>query len=252
MCLIAFAVDTHPKYKLILAANRDEFYERPTKVADFWSDHTEILGGRDVRANGTWMAVNRAGRFSAVTNFRDLKNINPNAKSRGELPVNFLLENVSSHEYLEGIHREAKEYNGFNLLIYENGKVFHYSNYEGKINELESGIYGLSNALLDTPWPKVKRLKQQFQQVIGGDFSHEDLLSLLVDPELAADEELPDTGVGHDMEKMLSAICIKSDNYGTCCSSILTISDEGELKFTERSYAVGNREAGEVSYQFQV
>ncbi|MEQ9231481.1 MAG: NRDE family protein, partial [Cyclobacteriaceae bacterium] len=208
--------------------------------------------GRDVRANGTWMAVNKAGRFSAVTNFRDLKNINPNAKSRGELPVNFLLENVSSHEYLGGIHKEAKAYNGFNLLTYENGKVFHYSNYEGKINELESGIYGLSNALLDTPWPKVKRLKQQFQRVIGGDFSHEDLLSLLVDPALASDEELPDTGVGHDMEKMLSAICIKSENYGTCCSTVLTISNEGELKFTERSYAVGNREVGEVSYQLQI
>lgn len=252
MCLIVFAVDSHPHYKLILAANRDEFYERPTKVADFWEDHPSILGGRDVRASGTWMAINRAGKFSAVTNYRDLQNINPEAKSRGELPVNFLMGEHSAETYLKQLHQEADEYNGFNLLTYDGGEVCHYSNYEGKVNRLSSGIYGLSNALLDTAWPKVEKLKKRFSEIISTDVNHEALLDLLVDPSLADDDQLPDTGVGYDMEKMLSAICIKSEKYGTCCSTILTISTQGEIKFTERSYPVGGRKEGQVSFTLKV
>lgn len=249
MCLIVFAFDAHPKYSLILAANRDEFYARPTLVADYWRDNPNILGGRDQKAGGTWMALHKHGRFAAVTNYRDLKNIRDDARSRGDLPVNFLSGNQSPQEYLSDMHAEAGEYNGFNLLTYDGSRMGHYSNYEGKVNVLEPGIYGLSNALLNTPWPKVEKLKSEFSKVIADDFAHDDLLNLLTDSTRADDAQLPDTGVGFDLEKMLSAICIKSENYGTCCSTVLTIEKSGKVEFTERTYPVGNRVEGQVTFE---
>ena len=252
MCLIAFAVNAHPDYKLILAANRDEFFKRPTTPAHYWPDHPEILGGRDEEAGGTWMAISKSGRFSAVTNYRDLSNIKNDAISRGELPVNFLLQQVSPENYLKQVHEVADLYNGFNLLTWANDQMCHYSNYENKVNVLKPGIYGLSNALLDTPWPKVCKLKDRFSERIKGDFSHASLLELLTDHSLAEDDELPDTGVGKEWEKMLSAINIRSEKYGTCCSTIVTISSGGFVEFTEKTYPVGNRKEGTVSYEFKI
>ena len=130
--------------------------------------------------------------------------------------------------------------------------MHHFSNYEGKVNTLETGIHGVSNALLDTPWPKVEKLKNDFSGMISSQFNHESLLELLRNDDTAPDNQLPDTGVGHDLEKMLSPICIKSEKYGTCCSTVLTISNDGEVKFTERSFPVGNRKDGTVSFNFQV
>lgn len=252
MCLIAFAVDAHPDFKLILAANRDEFYKRPTSPAHFWEDHAELLGGRDEEAGGTWMAISKSGRFSAVTNYRDLTNLQDDAISRGELPVNFLLQSVSPEQYLKQVDEISDAYNGFNLLCWAEGKMCHYSNYEKKINRISPGIYGLSNALLDTSWPKVTKLKDGFSAMIKETVAHEDLLTLLQDDAMAADDQLPDTGVGKELEKMLSAICIKSENYGTCCSTIVTISNEGKVKFTEWTYPVGKRTEGKVSFEFQI
>jgi len=252
MCLIVFAVNAHPDYRLILAANRDEFYERPTSVAGYWEDHPTILGGRDLRAKGTWMAVSKSGQFGAITNYRDLQNIRKEAKSRGDLPVNYLLNSESAQEYLTGLSANAGDYNGFNLLLFDGTSMHHFSNYEGKINSLESGIHGVSNALLDTSWPKVDKLKEEFSQVIASDFSPDELLKLLQDETLAEDNKLPDTGVGHDLEKMLSAIHIKSEKYGTCCSTVLTISNNGKVQFTERSFSVGDRKEGTVSFNFNV
>lgn len=246
MCLIAFAFKSHPEYDLIVAANRDEFYARPTETAHFWPDFPEILGGRDLKAQGTWMGVSTSGRFAAVTNYRDLKSIREDAKSRGNLPVDFLLDQVDLNAYFAGVQTEAPEYNGFNLIAYENGNMLHFSNYEGTVNHLKPGIYGLSNALLDTPWPKLKRIKNRFTKAIQGEFSHQDLLALLSDGQTAPDDELPDTGVGYEFEKMLSAICIRSENYGTCCSTVLTVSKSGQIEFTEQSLPVGDRKAGSV------
>ena len=251
MCLIAFAVNAHPDYKLILAANRDEFYARPTSVADYWRDQPSILGGRDLQANGTWMAVNEKGQFGAVTNFRDLKNIRKDARSRGDLVVNYLKNPEAAEGYLTRLTKNAEEYNGFNLLLFDGRKMRHFSNYEGKTNSMESGIFSVSNALLNTPWPKVEKLKKDFSEMISTSFDHQSLLGLLEDDATADDDQLPDTGIGHDLEKMLSAICIKSEKYGTCCSTVLTISNDGNVKFTERSFPVGNRKAGTVSFNFQ-
>ena len=251
MCLIVFAINKHPDYSLILAANRDEFYARPTSPAMFWPETPAILGGRDKQAGGTWMAMHQDGRMAAVTNYRDLSNLKSDARSRGELPVNFLTGNVQADSFLSELDQEAENYNGFNLLLYEAGSMFHYSNYENKINKLDSGIYGLSNALLDTDWPKVRRLKRAFSKVIDGDFSHDDLMSILQNSELADDDQLPNTGVPKPMEKMLSAIRIQSENYGTCSSSVLTISKHGDVMFTEQTHPVGERTEGKVSFKFR-
>jgi uncharacterized protein with NRDE domain len=251
MCLIVFAVNKHPDYPLILAANRDEFYKRPTAATNFWQDVPSILGGRDLQAGGTWMALHRDGRMAAVTNYRDLSNLKADARSRGELPINYLEGTLDAQEYLSTLDKVSSQYNGFNALIYEAGSMFHYSNYEGKINRIDQDIHGLSNALLDTEWPKVQRLKEDFAKIIEGPFDQEDLFSILANKELAADALLPDTGVPHDLEKMLSAICIQSENYGTCSSSILTISKDGNVAFTERTFAVGDRKKGTVSFTFK-
>lgn len=251
MCLIVFAFETHPNYKLILAANRDEFYERPTTVADWWEDLPSILGGRDLKAKGTWMGMSSDGRFAAVTNYRDLSNIREDAKSRGDLPVDFLKGSQSSIDYGEEIAKEGKRYNGFNLLTLDE-EMIHVSNYENKVNRLGAGIYGLSNALLDTPWPKVERAKSFFRDKIEGDFTLKELLDVMDDSVVAQDEQLPATGLPIEMERAVSAMHIQTPNYGTCCSTVITIDYEGQVEFVERSFPVGDREDGMVSYSFKI
>ncbi|MEO1255043.1 MAG: NRDE family protein, partial [Bacteroidota bacterium] len=149
MCLITFAYKAHPKYKFILAANRDEFYARPTAVAHWWEDHTDILGGRDLQARGTWMAIYKNGRFAAVTNYRDIKNIKSDALTRGDLPVNFMLSDYKPTDYSREVFGNGSKYNGFNLITLDEEMV-HVSNYDKQVNALDAGVYGLSNALLDT------------------------------------------------------------------------------------------------------
>jgi uncharacterized protein with NRDE domain len=250
MCLIVFAYKSHPDYKLILAANRDEFYDRPTEVAKWWEDHPHILGGRDLKAKGTWMGVDKRGRFSAVTNFRDFSNVREEAKSRGDLPVDFLKNGTSASAYLSNVLKEADQYNGFNLLTMDEEMV-HVSNHENKVNVLNEGVFGLSNALLDTPWPKVEKAKAAFNHTINNHFQMKDLLGVMQDSSIAADEQLPQTGLPIEMERAVSAMCIRTPNYGTCCSTAITIDYDGNVQFLEKSYHVGDREAGEVSYTFQ-
>ncbi len=252
MCLIVFAWDVHPKYKLILAANRDEFYHRPTAPLGYWEEYPEILGGRDLEAGGSWMAVDTKGKFAAVTNYRDLKNIKKDATSRGEIPTNFLTQEISPKAYLEGIDIKASDYNGFNALIGDQQELFHYSNYENKINTIQPGIYGLSNALLDTPWPKVERAKAKFSNIIHNDWMTPELIKMMEDDTLARDEQLPDTGVSYDLEKGLSPMCIRMENYGTRCTTVITMDREGEINFTERSFPVGERKDETIEHSIQL
>ncbi len=251
MCLIVFAYKTHPDYKLILAANRDEFYDRPTTAADWWDDHPSVLGGRDLKAKGTWMGVDKEGRFAAVTNYRDLANIREDARSRGDLPVDFLINGNSSKKYSEDVLKRAEEYNGFNLLALDDEMV-HLSNYENKVNLLEQGVYGLSNALLDTAWPKVERSKDRFQAKIKEEVQLEALIQLMQDEEVAPDDDLPQTGLPIDMERAVSAMCIRTPSYGTCCSTAITIDYEGNVEFMEKSYPVGERQEKTVNHSFKV
>lgn len=252
MCLIAFALNEHPKYPLIMVANRDEFFARPTTSAAYWEDHPEVLGGRDLKGGGTWMGITKSGRMAAVTNFRDPHNISDTAKTRGDLTKNFLTSELDAYAYMERVQAEAAAYNGFNLLLYERGKALHFSNYGESITTLDHGVYGLSNALLDTPWPKLVKLKSRLRDAISGEFEIGDLLELLLDPETAPDHELPSTGVPYEWEKAISSICIKTDTYGTCCSTIILIDHEGQVTFVERSFPVGAREDQKISFQFKM
>ncbi|MBC6425041.1 MAG: NRDE family protein [Ekhidna sp.] len=251
MCLITFAFNTHPEYRFILTANRDEFYARPTRPANWWEDHPEIFGGRDLLAMGTWMGINKNGRFAAVTNYRDIKNIKSDAKTRGDLPTDFLLSTDSPEAYALKVREKRDKYNGFNLIVLDEEMAYTGSHSEDSY-QLGFGIYGLSNALLDTPWPKVEKAKSAFECLIQKKFKLEDLISLIDDTETAADGLLPDTGLDYEREKALSAMCIRTPDYGTCCSTAIRIDYEGNVEFMEKSYSVGDRMENTVNCQFKI
>lgn len=237
MCLIFLTLNQHPTYKLIVAANRDEFYARKTSPAHFWGDYPHILGGRDLEASGTWMAMNKNGKISLVTNYRDPANINPNAPSRGQLVSDFLVNGDTPEKYLNRISQRATQYNGFNLLAGYPDALWYLSNYRQGIQKLESGVYGLSNHLLDTPWPKVHRGKEKFRKAITDSVVEpERLFELLYDEERAEDQLLPDTGIGLERERALSSMFIKTNGYGTRCSTVILVSHDNQVQFSERVY----------------
>jgi uncharacterized protein with NRDE domain len=237
MCLIVFAYKSHPKYKFIFAANRDEFYNRPTEQADYWKDYPELLAGKDLQAGGTWMGITKQGRFAAVTNFRDLKNIKEGAPSRGTLTLDFLTDNISAEEYYENIKSSLKDYNGFNLILGSFDELFYFSTHTEGIKKLEPGIYGLSNATLNTDWPKVKKSKDVLSILLNNDELHPwELLSLLNDTQKAKEEDLPDTGVGIEWEKILSPIFIQSPEYGTRCSTAVVVDMDNNVRLAEKTF----------------
>jgi len=237
MCLIFLSVNHHPKYKLIVAANRDEFYGRKTAPAHYWEDHPNIVGGRDLEAQGTWMAMTKTGRIGMVTNYRDLSNINPNAPSRGKLVSDFLLSDAPADEYLKDIHESAAEYNGFNLILGNQEGLSYYSNYQSKIIKLEAGFHGLSNHLLNTPWPKVERGKHMMIPFLQHQQVRPDLLfEILRDEKIAPDHQLPKTGLELERERALSAMFIKTPNYGSRCSTVILIDMDDNVNYVERVY----------------
>lgn len=264
MCLIVFRHDDHPDYSLILGANRDEFYERPTTPARFWREHPHVLAGRDERAGGTWMGVTRSGRWAAITNVRNPGSHDPTAPSRGRLVADFLEDEPDPRTYLEAREREADRYNGFNLLVGRPGEVWYLSNADGGRRRLPSGVHGLSNRVLNAPWPKVEAARERIRQIDPpapepvvpeddekppqpGDQRRPDdgsdpvgaLLDLLDDRTPFPDEALPDTGVGLDTERMLSPLFIDSDTYGTRSSTVLLIGRDGQVTFAEKTFRDG-------------
>lgn len=247
MCLIFIGLRNHPKYKLIVAANRDEFYERRTAPAAFWEDHPEILGGRDLEANGTWLGMTRSGRICMVTNFRDPRNIHANAPSRGKLVTDFLLDNTSGEKYLEKVLPHAKKYNGFSLIAGTVDSLYYFSNYKDGIILLNSGLFGLSNHLLETPWPKVEKGKTRIQELLKNSaIKVEDLYAVLSDEAISDDSSLPDTGVGLERERSLSAAFIRSPGYGTRSSTVILVDYSNQVAFHERTY---NHVESGFSYQ---
>lgn len=253
MCLIFLAVNHHPKYKLIVAANRDEFYKRKTAAANYWHDNPEILGGRDLEAQGTWMAMTKAGKIGMVTNYRDLSNINPSAPSRGQLVSEYLSNGAAPDEYLKDIHETASDYNGFNLVLGHSDRLYYYSNYQSKIVPLSNGFYGLSNHLLDTPWPKVSRGKQMLASVLQQDeIEPEVLFRILQDEEIAPDSELPKTGLELERERALSAMFIKTPNYGSRCSTVILIDRNDTVSYVERVYDLNTFEFSTAKFSWQI
>lgn len=253
MCLIFVAVDAHPEYRIVIAANRDEFYDRPSAPASFWPDAPQLLAGKDLRSGGTWLGVTRTGRMAAVTNYRDPESIRAEAPSRGKLVADFLLGRDRPVPYLKEISAKAHRYNGFNLLVGQNENFYYYSNRARGIRALGTGIHGLSNHLLDTPWPKVEKGKQALRALLTGEsICPEDLFHFLLDRTAAPDELLPDTGVGLEMERMLSPVFICSPGYGTRSSTVILLDRTGKVTFVEKSFPDGPEVPSVVEYSFML
>lgn len=228
MCLILFAYKVHPHYELIVAANRDEFYKRPTAPVHFWQDEPNILAGRDLEKMGTWMGVTRQGRFAALTNYRDPEEVTEGKRSRGEITLGALKHKGNMHDYLTALADRDSLYTGYNLIAGDSESLYYYSNLSKSIQKLGRGIYGLSNHLLNTEWPKVKIGKDGLRRIITeqeGDLP-EKLFSILGTSDRAPDHLLPNTGVSLELERLLSPLFIKSDNYGTRSSSVLLMSQQ--------------------------
>ncbi len=237
MCIVLFSYKNTPGYRLILAANRDEFLNRQTAPLAYWEDNSEILAGRDLERGGTWLGITASGKFGVLTNYREAGGRIPSKVSRGEILTHFFAGNGDCQEYLSHLSSNEHHYQGFNLLIGSGDALYYYSNRKGIPIELQPGIYGLSNHLLDTDWPKIERGKGLFRDVVtrGGALVDE-LFTVLGDREQPADEFLPNTGVGLEWERILSSIFITSPTYGTRSSAVVLIDNEGNTEFQERTY----------------
>ena len=249
MCLIAFRLNDHPKYALVMGSNRDETYSRPTQPAHFWEDAPTVLAGRDEKAGGTWMGVTRTGRWAAVTNVRDPGSRSDDAPSRGDLVTSFLQDDASPLEYVVTLEQDADRYNGFNLVVGRMDEAAYLSNYDDGARPIEPGVHGLSNHLLNTAWPKVERATRRLGEVTAGTADVEAILDLLDDRECYDDERLPDTGIGQEAEKALSPVFIETDGYGTRASTVLIITHDGHVTFVERTFEEGI-EAGTRRFDF--
>lgn len=237
MCLIVFSYKSHPHYDLIFAANRDEFYERPTRPAQFWDNHPDILAGKDLTAGGTWMGINKRGQFAALTNYRDPSIMRDNPPSRGQIVLDYLARQTPPEPFLQSLQSRAPSYMGFNVLTGTPRTLLHYSNVHKKITRVEPGIHGLSNHLLDTPWPKVQQSKQELEALIqDNNFNEDALFRILKNDQPAPENALPDTGIPEELEKQISPIFIKTDKYGTRSSTILLIDKKRNVTFEERRY----------------
>lgn len=244
MCLLLLSWKTHPKYPLILAGNRDEFYNRPTQPLHKWNQNPPIVAGRDLKSGGTWLGISVNGRFSAVTNFRDPSALRNEVRSRGELVTNFLTCSLPAVQSAEKIAENAGEYNGFNLIVGDGEKLWYLNETGQPISEIPPGTHVLSNARLNTPWPKALWSLKQFQILISSEEIVPELFfKLLLDSKTFPDSELPSTGVSVEMERSLSALFIRMPGYGTRSSALLTLDHEGQFSFTERTYNNGVTES---------
>ena len=254
MCLAVVALRAHPRYALVIAANRDEFHVRASAPAQWWDD--AWLAGRDLAAGGTWLGVTRAGRWALLTNVRDRTRHDPRAPSRGELVTRVLAASGSAAGVLGAIVGSGARHNGFNLLAGDTDDAYWGSNRERQARALAPGIHGLSNHRLDTPWPKVVRTKAAVAAwcAAGGEgaLEIEPLFRILGARQLAADGELPQTGIPLARERLLSAPFIVSDDYGTRSSTVLTLARGGEARFVERTFDPAGRAAGEVDFRFRI
>lgn len=249
MCLIVIAWKARDDLPLVVAANRDEWRERPAEPARWWSDHPEILAGRDLKAGGTWMGITRGGRFAAVTNFRDPSDKRSTARSRGELVTQFLLSSAAPAAFLSALAGRARDYNGFNLIVGDGRELWYFGSREGEARPIAPGVHGLSNHLLNEPWPKVVRGRLAMEEALRDRDPAPRLFAALSDAGGAPDEALPETGVGIAWERRLASALITGADYGTRASTVLTVSGEGRIAMEELTRAEDGAVAGRVQWQ---
>lgn len=261
MCLILFGWQSHPEFPLVIAANRDEFYARKTRPAAWWGQAVSLLAGRDEEAGGTWFGINRRGRVAMLTNVRSPTERNPHAPSRGGLVVSALQTDTPALPWAGQLPERAAAYNGFNLLVGDltpatraAPSVVYTSNRSGRPPQsLAPGVYGLSNAFLDTPWPKVTRSISRFATQLAARVDPDAFFDLMADRRLALDSELPSTGVALEWERVLSAIQIRALGYGTRTTTVLTVRRDGLVTFVERSFDTGQPDLfSDRRYEFMV
>ena len=242
MCLIVFAWQVVPGAPLIAAANRDEFYDRPAAAAGAWPENPKVFGGRDLQGGGSWMGITQEGpygaRFAALTNIRGPQERRTDAPSRGALVADYLAGDLSAEDYIGKIAKGSEAYNGFNLVLGDREKLYWYSNRGGDDarngKELAPGIYGISNSLLDEPWPKVVRTKAQFASLLCQGVPEDAFFEMLADTTRAPDMRLPDTGIELDLERVLSAVCIETIGYGTRTSTVVKLYNDAPAELHER------------------
>lgn len=244
MCLIVFAWRPGHALPLIVAANRDEFYARPSLPLAQWAESPQVYAGRDLEAGGTWLGIGADGRFAALTNIRD-PHQPPARKSRGELVSRFLAGSQPIDDYLADVNGRSIEYAGFNLLLGTRDALWHYNANQSAPTQLQAGVYGLSNAGLNTPWPKLLKARAALTEVLD-DPRPQALLALLNDPQTAAFADLPNTGVGLATESLLSSVFIASPSYGTRASTALIVHADGSRLMVERSFGPLGGRLGEV------
>lgn len=248
MCLIAFAWQVAER-PLLLLGNRDEFHPRPTRAAAFWSEegHPDLLAGKDLEAGGTWLGVTRGGRFAALTNIRSPQ-VRSKPLSRGKLVQDYLAGHMSPEDYMGTLTAELDQYAGFNLLAGDLQQLWFLNSDERHPRPLAPGVYGLSNASLNSPWPKLQALCAGLEQHLDAD--SEALLQLLKDSREYPDEQLPDSGVGLEWERRLSATFILGADYGTRACSLLRIEADGGITFIEQGFGPHGKELGESRWRF--
>lgn len=249
MCLVVCAWQQHPRYRLIIAANRDEQHARPAAAMQWWADQPQVLAGRDLQAGGTWLAVSRSGRFATVTNYREHQHDRPARQSRGKLVSEFVAGNDAPLAYSTALN--GSDFAGFSLLTATASSLCYTTNRADPPRELDAGIYGLSNATLDTPWPKLLRCRSALQDLIKRDaINPSALLSLLADTTPAAvkdfDDDLP-----VELARAVSAPFIRTDRYGTRCTSIVLVENSGDTLVVERRFDAGGRVTGEDQFRFE-
>ena len=254
MCLILLAWRVHPGFPLVFAGNRDEAYGRPSAPAGFWADDPGIFGGRDLEKGGTWLGISREGRIAAVTNYRDGVAKKSAPRSRGELAADFVRGTDDPRAYLERVAARAPEYGGFTLIVSDLQRMFWMSNRGRGIGEVLPGVHGLSNHLLDTPWPKLTRGKESISALMKADEAKlvAGLQDVLADRTLATDADLPDTGVGLQRERELSSAFVAGEHYGTRASTVLLVSRGDEVVCVERRFGARGAPQGETEQRFEL
>ena len=250
MCLLVVAWRSHPAYRLVLAGNRDEFHDRPAAAADWWAEAPDVVAGRDLRAGGTWLGASRRGRFAVVTNYREPLEEGRGPRSRGELVADYLTQDTPPADYAAGVGARGNAYGGFNLLVGDTDELAYVSNRGRGPESLPPGVYGLSNHLLDTPWPKLEQARARFAGTLAEDPDPARIMDILADRTPAPEDALPRTGIGLEWERLLSPAFICSPLYGTRCTSVLRLSSSGQADLTERRFGADGRTTGESRFEF--